>query len=86
MASKIEIRQRDPRGTLLGFFYTRLEPEEVRQSLTSHGIRALADEAGIYIPELNDAHRLPFHSRPDVMAGDIIRIDNAAYQTILERE
>jgi hypothetical protein len=29
---------------------------------------------------------LPFHSRPDVIVGNIIRIDNAAYQTILERE
>jgi hypothetical protein len=86
MASKIEIRQHDPGGTLLGYFYMHLEPEEVRQNLTARGTRALADEAGIYIPEINDAHMLPFHSRPDVVVGNIIRIDNAAYQTILERE
>jgi hypothetical protein len=86
MASKVEIRQHDPEGTLLGYFYMHLEPEEVRPKLTAHGLGALADEAGIFIPEINDAHMLPFHSRPDVIVGDIIRIDNAAYQTILERE
>jgi hypothetical protein len=30
MASKIEIRQRET-GTLLGCFYTHLEPDDVRQ-------------------------------------------------------
>jgi hypothetical protein len=86
MASKIEIRQHDPGGTLLGYFYMHLEPEEVRQNLTTHGIGALAHETGIFIPEINDPHMLPFHSRPDVIVGNIVRIDNAAYQTILERE
>jgi hypothetical protein len=86
MPSKIEIRQQHAAGTVLGHFYTELEPEEVRQTLTDHGIGALTDEVGIYIPEINDAHELPFHSRPDIMVGDIIPIEKFAYQTILERE
>jgi len=85
MASKIEIRQRDD-GTLLGYFYTPLEPDDVRQRLTAQGMRAFAENFGIYIPEINDPHETPFYDRPDIMVGAITAIDPAAYQTIMERE
>ena len=85
MASKIEIRQRDT-GTLLGHFYAHLEPDDIRQHLTAHGMNAFAEDLGIYIPEMNDPHETPFHARPDVMVGDIIPFEAAAYQTILARE
>ena len=52
MASKIEIRQGDS-GTLLGYFYTHLEPDDVRQLLTARGLRAFAEGVGLYIPEIN---------------------------------
>jgi hypothetical protein len=35
---------------------------------------------------MNDPHETPFHARPDVMVGDIIPFEDAAYQTILARE
>jgi hypothetical protein len=82
MASKIDIRQQDT-GTLLGYFYTHLEPHDIRQRLTAHGMRAFED-VGIYIPEINDPHETPFYDRPDVIVGEITAIDNSAYQTILE--
>jgi hypothetical protein len=85
MASKIEIRQRET-GTLLGYFYTPLEPDEVRQQLTAQGLRAFAEGIGIYIPELNDPHETPFYDRPDIIVGAITAMEPAAYQTILERE
>jgi hypothetical protein len=83
MASKIEIRQRDT-GTLLGHFYAHLEPDDIRQRLTAHGMSAFAEDLGIYIPEINDPHATPFYHRPDVIVGEITAIDNSAYQTILE--
>jgi hypothetical protein len=85
MASKIDIRQRDDR-TLLGCFYTPIEPDDVRQHLTAQGMRAFAENFGIYIPEINDPHETPFYDRPDIMVGEITAIDPAAYQTILARE
>jgi hypothetical protein len=85
MASKIEIRQRDT-GILLGHFYAHLEPDDVRQHLTAHGMRAFAEGFGIYLPEINDPHETPFYHRPDIIVGEITAVDNAAYQTILERE
>jgi hypothetical protein len=85
MASQIDIRQRET-GALLGHFYAALEPDEVRQLLTAHGMRAFAEDLGISIPEMNDPHPTPFHDRPDVMVGDIIPFEDAAYQTILARE
>jgi hypothetical protein len=85
MASKIEIRQRET-GTLLGYFYTPLEPDDVRQQLTAQGLRAFAEGIGIYIPELNDPHETPFYDRPDIIVGAITAMEPAAYQTILERE
>ena len=85
MASKIEIRQRDV-GTLLGYFYTYLEPDDVRQRLTAQGMRALTEDVGIYIPEINDPHETPFYDRPDIIVGEITAMEPAAYQTILERE
>jgi hypothetical protein len=87
MASKIEIRERDT-GTLLGHFYAHLDPDEVRQHLTAHGMRAFAEGEGlgIYIPEINDPHETPIYYRPDVIVGDITAVENSAYQTILERE
>jgi hypothetical protein len=85
MASKIDIRQRDD-GTLLGCFYTHLEPDDVRQRLTAQGMRAFTEDVGIYIPEINDPQETPFYDRPDIMVGEITAIDPAAYQTILERE
>jgi hypothetical protein len=85
MASQIDMRQRET-GALLGHFYAALEPDEVRQLLTAHGMRAFAEDLGISIPEMNDPHQTPFHDRPDVMVGDIIPFEDAAYQTILARE
>lgn len=85
MASKIEILQRDT-GTLLGYFYTHLAPEDARQHLTTQGMHAFAEDLGIYIPEINDPHETPFYHRPDVMVGAITPIDEATYQTILLRE
>jgi hypothetical protein len=85
MASKIDIRQRETR-TLLGSFYTHLEPDDVRQRLTAQGIRALMENVGIYIPEINDPDETPFYDRPEVIVGEITAIEPSAYQTILERE
>jgi hypothetical protein len=85
MASQIDIRQRET-GALLGHVYAALEPDEVRQHLTAHGMRAFAEDLGIYIPEMNDPHETPFHDRPDVMVGDISSFEDAASQTILARE
>jgi len=85
MASQIDIRQRET-GALLGHFYAAFEPDEVRQLLTAHGMRVFAEDLGIYIPEINDPHKTLFHDRPDVMVGDIIPFEDAAYQTILARE
>ncbi len=85
MASKIEIRQRQT-GTLLGYFYTQLEPDHIRQHLTAHGLRAFAEDVGLYIPELNDPQETPFYQRPDVLVGAITALDLSAYQTILARE
>ncbi len=84
MASKIEIRQRET-GTLLGYFYTHLEPDEVRQRLTARGLRAFAEDVGLYIPEINDPQETPFDDRPDILVGAITALDPAAYQTILAR-
>jgi hypothetical protein len=84
MASKIDIRQRDT-GTLLGYFYTPLEPDDVRQQLTVQGMQTFAEDAGIYIPELNDPQETPFYDRPDIMVGEITAIEPSAYQTILAR-
>jgi hypothetical protein len=84
MASKIEIRQHQT-GTLLGYFYTHLEPDDVRQRLTARGLRAFAEGVGLYIPEINDPQETPFYDRPDVLVGEITALDPAAYQTILAR-
>jgi hypothetical protein len=84
MASKIEIRQGDD-GTLLGYFYTHLEPDDVRQLLTARGLRAFAEDVGLYIPEINDPQETPFYDRPDITVGAITALDPAAYQTILAR-
>jgi hypothetical protein len=84
MASKIEIRQGNA-GTLLGYFYTHLEPDDVRQLLTARGLRAFAEGIGLYIPEINDPRATPFYDRPDILVGAITALDPAAYQTILAR-
>jgi hypothetical protein len=84
MASKIDIRQRHTR-TLLGSFYTALEPDDVRQHLTAQGMHAFAEDFGIYIPEINDPHETPFYDRPDVIVGEITAIEPSTYQTILAR-
>ena len=68
MARQIDIRPRET-GAFLGQFYAALEPDEVRQHLTAQGMRAFAEDLGIYIPEMNDPHETPFHDRPDVMVG-----------------
>jgi hypothetical protein len=85
MARQIDIRPRET-GAFLGQFYAALEPDEVRQHLTAQGMRAFAEDVGIYSPEMNDPHETPFHDRPDVMVGDIIPLEDAASQTILARE
>ena len=85
MASQIEIRQRDA-GTLLGYFYAALEPDDVRQHLTAQGMRAFAEDVGIYIPEINDPQETPFYHRPDILVGEITAMESFAYQTILDRE
>jgi hypothetical protein len=84
MASKVDIRQRDT-GTLLGYFYTPLEPDDVRQQLTAQGLHALVEAAGIYIPEINDPQNTPFYDRPETIVGEITAIDPSAYQTIVAR-
>jgi hypothetical protein len=84
MASKIEIRQCDD-GPLLGYFYTHLEPDDVRQLLTARGLQAFAEGVGLYIPEINDLQETPFYDRPDTLVGAITALDPAAYQTILAR-
>jgi hypothetical protein len=84
MASKIEIRQGED-GTLLGYFYTHLEPDEVRQRLTAWSLRAFAEGVGLYLPEINDPQETPFYDRPDVLVGEITALDPFAYQTILAR-
>jgi hypothetical protein len=85
MASQIAMRPRET-GALLGHVYAALEPDEVRQHLTAHGMRAFVEDFGISIPEMHDPHGTPFHARPDVMVGDIIPCEDAADQTILARE
>ena len=84
MASKIEIRPRQT-GALLGYFYTHLEPDDVRQLLTAQGLQAFAADVGLYIPELNDPHEAPFYDRPNTIVGAITAMDPFAYQTILTR-
>jgi hypothetical protein len=84
MASKIEIRQGDAE-TLLGYFYTHLEPEDVRQRLTARGLRAFAEDVGLYIPDFNDPPVTAFYDRPDILVGAITALDPAAYQTLLAR-
>jgi hypothetical protein len=84
MASKSEIRRCDD-GTLLGYFYTHLEPDDVRQRLTAWGLRAFAEDVGLYIPEINDPQETPFYDRPGILVGEITALDPAAYQTILAR-
>ena len=84
MASTIEIRPRET-GTLLGHFYAQLDPDDVRQHLTAHGMEAFAEDLGFFIPEINDPHETAFYHRPDVIVGAISAIDEATYQTILER-
>jgi hypothetical protein len=84
MASKIDIRHRES-GTLLGSFYTPLEPDDVRQHLTAQGMQAFAEDFGIYIPEINDPHETPFYDRPEIVVGEITAIEPSTYQTILER-
>jgi hypothetical protein len=66
--------------------YAALEPDEVRHHRTARGMRAFAEDLGIYLPERNDPHETPFHDRPDVMMGDIIPFEAAASQTTLARE
>ena len=85
MASQIEIRQCDD-GTLLGYFYAALEPDAIRQLLTAEGLRALAEDVGIYIPEINDPRETPFYHWPDILVGVITALEGSAYQTILDRE
>ena len=85
MASQIEIRQCDD-GTLLGYFYAALEPDAIRQLLTAEGLRALAEDVGIYIPEINDPRETPFYHWPDILVGAITVLESSAYQTILDRE
>ncbi len=85
MPSQIEIRQRQT-GTLLGYFYTRLEPDDIRQQLTAQGLQVFAEDVGLYIPEINDPRETPFYQRPDILVGEITALDLAAYQTILARE
>jgi hypothetical protein len=85
MASQIEIRQRAT-GTLLGYFYADLEPDDVRQHLTAQGMRAFAEDFGIYIPEINDPQETPFYDRPDSIVGAITALEASTYQTILDRE
>jgi hypothetical protein len=84
MASKVDIRQRDT-GTLLGYVYTPLEPDDVRQQLTAQGLHAFAEAVGIYIPEINAPQETPFYDRPEIIVGEITAIDSSAYQTILAR-
>ena len=66
--------------------YAALEPDEVRHHRTARGMRAFAEDLGIYLPERNDPHETPFHDRPDVMMGDIIPFEAAASQTTLACE
>jgi hypothetical protein len=66
--------------------YAALEPDEVRHHRTARGMRAFAEDLGIYLPERNDPHETPCHDRPDVMMGDIIPFEAAASQTTLARE
>jgi hypothetical protein len=77
--------RRGDAGTLLGYFYTHLEPDDVRQLLTARGLRAFADGVGLYIPEINDPQAMPFYDRPEITVGAITALDPAAYQTILAR-
>jgi hypothetical protein len=63
MANKIEIRQRDT-GILPGQFYTHFEPDDVRQHLTAHGMRAFAEGFGIYLPEIWAPRETPFYHDP----------------------
>jgi hypothetical protein len=84
MARKIDIRQRHS-GALLGYFYTPLEPDDVRQHLTVHGLRAFTEDFGIYIPEINNPQETPFYHRPDSIVGETTAIDPSTYQTILAR-
>jgi hypothetical protein len=84
MASQIEIRQRDT-GTLLGYFYTPFEPDDVRQHLTAQGMRVFAEDFRIYVPEINDPHETPFYHQPEIIVGEITAIEPAAYHTILTR-
>ena len=85
MASQIESRQCDD-GTLLGYFYAALEPDDVQQHIAAEGLLAFAEDFGIYIPEINDPHEMPFYHRPDIVVGEVTTLDFSAYQTILERE
>jgi hypothetical protein len=48
-------------------------------------MRALTEDGGIYIPEINDPHETPFYDRPDIIVGEITAIEPATYQTILDR-
>jgi hypothetical protein len=56
-------------GAFLGYLYAALEPDEVRHHRTARGMRAFAEDVGIYSLERNDPHETPFHDRPDVMMG-----------------
>jgi hypothetical protein len=47
-------------------------------------MRALTEDGGIYIPEINDPHETPFYDRPDIIVGEITAIEPATYQTILD--
>ena len=85
MARKIEIRQRAT-GTLLGYFYALLEPDDVRQHLTAEGMGAFVEDSWVYIPEINDPEEKPFYQRPDIIVREITAMESSAYQTILERE
>jgi hypothetical protein len=70
-ARQVDTRPREP-GALLGHLCAALEPDEVRQSRTARGLRAVAEDVGIQIPARNDPHETPFHDRSDVMVGGII--------------
>ena len=85
MASKVEIRHRDD-GALLGYFYTHLDPQDLRRHVAAHGMQAFAEDLGIFIPEINDPYATPVYDRPGVIVGRMTTIDDETYQTILARE
>jgi hypothetical protein len=55
-----------------------------KEVLARASMRALTEDGGIYIPEINDPHETPFYDRPDIIVGEITAIEPATYQTILD--